>query len=161
MAAAADCVTRLGYAPAVLAAPVAGEARASALAWWQEARARVDALTGRVAVISSGETTVTVRGQGRGGRNQEFALALVESLNAASWPAALISIGTDGIDGPTDAAGAIVDTSTALRARARGRRSTPRAPTSSATTATRFSPLSAIWCGPVQATPTSATFKCC
>lgn len=118
MAAAADCVTGLGYAPVVLAAPVAGEARTSALAWWREARARVDAVTGRVAVISSGETTVTVRGQGRGGRNQEFALALVDLLGAASWPAALISIGTDGIDGPTDAAGAIVDTSTAQRARA-------------------------------------------
>ncbi len=118
MAAAADRATRLGYAPVVLAAPVAGEARASALAWWQEVRARVDALTGRVAVISSGETTVTVRGQGRGGRNQEFALALVETLSAAPWPAALVSIGTDGIDGPTDAAGAIVDSSTAPRARA-------------------------------------------
>ena len=118
MAAAADHVARLGYAPVVLAAPVAGEARTSALAWWQDARARVDATEGRVAVISSGETTVTVRGQGRGGRNQEFALALVEPLSAWPWPAALISIGTDGIDGPTDAAGAIVDASTAQRARA-------------------------------------------
>ncbi len=118
MAAAARHAAALGYEPIVLEAPVAGEARASAIAWWQDARARVDAAGQRVAVVSSGETTVTVRGSGRGGRNQEFALALVAAMSAAAWPAALVSIGTDGIDGPTDAAGAIVDPTSASRAAA-------------------------------------------
>jgi hydroxypyruvate reductase len=51
---------------------------------------------------------VFVRGRGRGGRNQELALAALEAL-APLAPAALASVGTDGRDGPTDAAGAIVD----------------------------------------------------
>jgi glycerate 2-kinase len=59
---------------------------------------------------------VTVRGTGRGGRNQEFALALVEPLAAIGGDAWLASVGTDGIDGPTDAAGAIVDSTTLARA---------------------------------------------
>jgi hydroxypyruvate reductase len=71
-------------------------------------------------VISSGETTVTVRGRGRGGRNQEFALALATMLDALGDRVAAASIGTDGIDGPTDAAGAFVDSSTLRRAQAAG-----------------------------------------
>jgi hydroxypyruvate reductase len=70
-------------------------------------------------VVSSGETTVRVAGAGRGGRNQEFALAALEPL-AAIGPAALASVGTDGVDGPTDAAGAIVDSGSLLRARQAG-----------------------------------------
>jgi hydroxypyruvate reductase len=72
---------------------------------------------------------VTVRGGGKGGRNQEFAFALAQALLARHdlqrdeaeerhWVAA--SIGTDGIDGPTDAAGAIVDPTTFERAQAAG-----------------------------------------
>ena len=80
-------------------------------------------------VISSGETTVTVTGTGKGGRNQEFAFGLAQAFAAAD-PAlravAAASIGTDGIDGPTDAAGAIVDASTFARAAAAGMR-TPQA----------------------------------
>jgi glycerate 2-kinase len=70
-------------------------------------------------VIASGETTVRVTGQGIGGRNQEFALAAAAHLNPLG-PCALASVGTDGIDGPTDAAGAIVDTTTLERARRGG-----------------------------------------
>jgi hydroxypyruvate reductase len=70
--------------------------------------------------VSSGETIVRVTGNGRGGRNQEFALALIERLVALGRPAAVASIGTDGIDGPTDAAGAIADSSSAGRARGAG-----------------------------------------
>jgi glycerate-2-kinase len=73
-------------------------------------------------VIGAGETTVHVTGGGLGGRNQEFALAMMTRLPPAA-PAlisAFGSIGTDGIDGPTDAAGAIVDTTTAERAGALG-----------------------------------------
>ena len=57
-----------------------------------------------------------VTGHGRGGRNQEFALALAEPLGTMRRPAVVVSLGTDGIDGPTDAAGAVVDTTTAARA---------------------------------------------
>jgi len=71
-----------------------------------------------VCLISSGETTVHVTGAGRGGRNQEFALACVDALGGSETAAALASVGTDGVDGPTDAAGAVVDSSTLQRARA-------------------------------------------
>jgi hydroxypyruvate reductase len=53
---------------------------------------------------------VTVKGSGRGGRNQEFALALVRDLAGFERPCVVASAGTDGIDGPTPAAGAVVDT---------------------------------------------------
>ena len=71
-------------------------------------------------VISAGETTVTVRGTGKGGRNQEFALAMVPVLTGLGVEVAAASIGTDGIDGPTDAAGAAVDHTSAQRAAALG-----------------------------------------
>lgn len=70
------------------------------------------------AVVAGGETTVSVVGQGRGGRNQELALSAalkIEGLNAV-----ITTLATDGIDGPTDAAGAVVDGSTIKRARAMG-----------------------------------------
>jgi hydroxypyruvate reductase len=66
-------------------------------------------------LVSSGETTVHVRGTGQGGRNQEFALALVDRL-ASCGPCVAVSAGTDGIDGPTDAAGALADSETRTRA---------------------------------------------
>jgi hydroxypyruvate reductase len=73
-----------------------------------------------VCVIASGETTVRVRGAGRGGRNQEFALGMANALDEAvaghGITALAASAGTDGIDGPTDAAGALVDSSTRARA---------------------------------------------
>jgi glycerate 2-kinase len=71
-------------------------------------------------VIASGETTVTVRGTGKGGRNQEFALAMAQSLATFGPQVTAASVGTDGIDGPTDAAGAIVDPTTFARAAAAG-----------------------------------------
>jgi hydroxypyruvate reductase len=63
---------------------------------------------------------VTVRGQGRGGRNQEFALAAGIELATLGPTAVAASLGTDGIDGPTDAAGAVVATDTLERARCAG-----------------------------------------
>jgi hydroxypyruvate reductase len=71
-------------------------------------------------VLSSGETTVTVVGGGRGGRNQEFALAMTTALEREGRPLTACSIGTDGIDGPTDAAGAVIDESTSERAERAG-----------------------------------------
>lgn len=70
-------------------------------------------------LISGGETTVTIQGEGLGGRNQEFALAA--AVDIAGWPnVVILSGGTDGTDGPTDAAGAIADGTTVARATALG-----------------------------------------
>lgn len=70
-------------------------------------------------VIAGGETTVTVRGSGKGGRNQEMALAA--ALQLRGWDGCLfLSGGTDGTDGPTDAAGAVSDGQTITRAEAEG-----------------------------------------
>ncbi|MCJ7679930.1 MAG: glycerate kinase, partial [Candidatus Aminicenantes bacterium] len=66
-------------------------------------------------LISGGETTVTIRGDGKGGRNQEFALAAAIALDGRKGTAVL-SCGTDGTDGPTDAAGAFADGDTVKRA---------------------------------------------
>jgi len=66
-------------------------------------------------ILSGGETTVTVTGEGVGGRNQELALGAADILRDAE-SGLLLSAGTDGIDGPTDAAGAIVESTTAFRA---------------------------------------------
>ncbi|NJC94910.1 MAG: glycerate kinase, partial [Anaerolineae bacterium] len=66
-------------------------------------------------LIAGGETTVTLRGNGRGGRNQELALAAVEELLDLE-DVMLISLATDGEDGPTDAAGAVATGETAQRA---------------------------------------------
>mgnify|MGYP001147165180 CR=1 FL=1 len=70
-------------------------------------------------VIAGGETTVTLRGDGRGGRNQELALAAAADLAAAPG-ALLVALATDGGDGPTDAAGAVVSDTTIQRAAALG-----------------------------------------
>jgi len=70
-------------------------------------------------VLSGGETTVTLRGAGLGGRNQELALAAAAGIDGAEG-VVVLSGGTDGTDGPTDAAGAIVDGSTLQRGRERG-----------------------------------------
>jgi len=70
-------------------------------------------------VLAGGETTVTLRGHGKGGRNQELALAAAMALDGWSR-ISLLCAGTDGTDGPTDAAGALVDGATCRRARAMG-----------------------------------------
>jgi len=70
-------------------------------------------------IISGGETTVTIKGHGLGGRNQEFALAVALDINGIE-KVVLLSAGTDGTDGPTDASGAITDHTTISRARAMG-----------------------------------------
>src|SRR5512146_2889835 len=73
----------------------------------------------RCCLLWGGETTVTVRGNGKGGRNQEMALAFALEIDGMSG-IAMLSAGTDGTDGPTDAAGAMVDGSTAAQARRTG-----------------------------------------
>jgi glycerate-2-kinase len=104
MRAARETAARLGYHVAVVGPPTIGAARAA----FEPLAARADLLARPACVIASGETTVAVHGRGRGGRNQELALAALEALFRRA-PAALASIGTDGVDGPTDAAGALVD----------------------------------------------------
>jgi hydroxypyruvate reductase len=103
-----------------LAGEVAGEARDAAHQWFATAMALAGQASGPVCVISAGETTVHVTGGGRGGRNQEFVLALAEAAASVASEVVVASVGTDGIDGPTDAAGAIVDNGTASRAAALG-----------------------------------------
>jgi glycerate-2-kinase len=70
-----------------------------------------------VCLLAGGETTVTVRGQGHGGRNQELVVAAVEPLAAFQGPAVVASLATDGIDGASDAAGGVADQESAARGR--------------------------------------------
>jgi glycerate 2-kinase len=70
-------------------------------------------------LIAGGETTVTIRGNGKGGRNQEVALSTIAELSGLE-NVLLIALATDGDDGPTDAAGAVVTGGSALRAAALG-----------------------------------------
>lgn len=110
----------LGYDVVVIEAPVRGEAREAAATWWRAALAARPRSSRPCAIVTSGETTVRVRGRGRGGRNQEFAAALVAALDGHAGAPVVASVGTDGIDGPTDAAGALVDAASAARARGAG-----------------------------------------
>jgi glycerate 2-kinase len=116
----ADEATRRGYRVIRIDEAVTGEAREMASAHLQAAIARAGGGPRPVCIISSGETTVQVTGSGKGGRNQEFALAAAPLLSTLDAPAILASAGTDGVDGPTDAAGAIADRSTLTRASAAG-----------------------------------------
>jgi hydroxypyruvate reductase len=109
-----------GYHAIKVEEPVVGEARLAGASLVQSAQRARAASDRPCCVIASGETTVTVRGSGRGGRNQELALAVAPLLAAAGRPMLLASVGTDGIDGPTDAAGAIVDSTTVSRVLAAG-----------------------------------------
>ena len=117
--AAADARAR-GYHTITITEPVVGEARAAAAAHLRHVAELTRGATRPVCVVSSGETTVLVTGTGRGGRNQEFALAAAEGLEGFGTPVALASVGTDGVDGPTSAAGALADSTTLQRARAAG-----------------------------------------
>jgi hydroxypyruvate reductase len=110
----------LGYHVLVVSEPVTGEAREAAVSHVQRVADLVASSARPTCVLSAGETTVTVRGSGRGGRNQEFACAAAPHLGVIGPVVALGSVGTDGIDGPTDAAGAVADSSTLARAAAQG-----------------------------------------
>ena len=117
-AAAASACTARGYAPEVVDTAVADEARVAGRRLAEIVRAHA-ADGGRRAFIMGGETVVKLTGHGKGGRNQEFALAAVPILDGLP-NVALISVGSDGTDGPTDAAGGCVDGETAARLRAHG-----------------------------------------
>jgi hydroxypyruvate reductase len=113
---AAATARSLGYEVALIDDPIVGDARTMGPVLLERARGLAAGRPRPLAVIASGETTVKVVGTGKGGRNQELALSVAPLLDA-SGDIAVASIGTDGIDGPTDAAGAFVDGTTIERAR--------------------------------------------
>lgn len=116
MAGALAAARDRGYTATQINQPVVGEARIAGADHPARALAAAESLAGPRCVVSSGETTVTVTGGGQGGRNQELALAAMSNLGRLGTEVVLASVGTDGVDGPTDAAGAVVDSSTSLRA---------------------------------------------
>ena len=105
-AAAATAAERRGYTPVLLTDQLDCEAREAGC--FLAAIARTHAREGAYAYIAGGETVVQLRGKGRGGRNQELALAAAEGI-AGLTNVAVFSVGSDGTDGPTDAAGGYVD----------------------------------------------------
>ncbi len=121
--AAARAARGLGLRPLVLTTRLEGEAR-------EAARGLVAVLAecvyeGRparppVCLIAGGETTVSVRGDGEGGRNQELATAAVDPLSLLPVPTLLASLATDGVDGKSDAAGGVADDQSLERARRLG-----------------------------------------
>ena len=116
MAGARKAAEALGYETIEIEEPVVGEARQAAHRYLGRLAPLRQQLQGPVCVISSGETTVKVVGDGRGGRNQEFVLAAAVALDDLPPGSTIASAGTDGIDGPTDAAGAVADSWTLVRA---------------------------------------------
>jgi len=120
--AAGTKAAELGYRSLILASTVEGEAREvvkviTAIA--REVRSSGNPLSAPACILCGGETTVTIRGDGKGGRNQEFALASALAIEGMDNVVVLAG-GTDGNDGPTDAAGAMADGSTLARAQAQG-----------------------------------------
>lgn len=112
----------LGYRTLILTSSLTGEAREIGGLFPAIAREIIDTsrpLAPPACILSGGETTVTVRGRGIGGRNQEMALAAAILMNGIQ-SAIFLSAGTDGTDGPTDAAGAFADGGTVERARRLG-----------------------------------------
>jgi hydroxypyruvate reductase len=119
--AAGQQAEQLGYQTLILSSTVEGEAREvvkvlTAIA--KEVRDSGNPLSAPACILCGGETTVTIRGDGKGGRNQEFALAAALGLDGIENIVVLAG-GTDGNDGPTDAAGAMADGRTLARARAK------------------------------------------
>jgi len=113
--AAVAAARRLGYTTELATRELQGEARDVAREFVAQARR----LPPPACLIAGGETTVTVRGKGKGGRCQEFALAAALELSPTDR-IAILAAGTDGTDGPTDATGAIVDAASVARGSAAG-----------------------------------------
>lgn len=113
--AAASVCEEYGYTSVVLSSRIEGEAREvgtvlSGIAL--ECLESGEPFSPPVALLSGGETTVTVRGDGTGGPNQEFAVSAGIEIGADETGVVIASVDTDGVDGPTDAAGGIVDRTT-------------------------------------------------
>jgi hydroxypyruvate reductase len=115
LSAAAETCEREGFPPTILSASVRGEAKEAAkthVAIAEEIRRTGNPVSPPAAILSGGETTVTIRGSGVGGPNQEFALSAAIELSDDEG-VVLAAVDTDGIDGPTEAAGALVTSDTA------------------------------------------------
>ncbi|MCL5063246.1 MAG: glycerate kinase [Nitrospiraceae bacterium] len=110
----------LGFKPEIISSEITGEARDVGKWLADIARSKRSNSSNRLnCLISGGETTVTVKGNGMGGRNMELALAFAMEIECVEG-ITLLSAGTDGTDGPTDAAGAIVDGQTVKKAKTTG-----------------------------------------
>ena len=121
-AAAGRAAAALGYAPLLLTSTLsctAREAGAFLAAVAREVRTSGRPIAAPCAVIAGGETVVRVTGKGRGGRNQELALSACRGIRGLQ-DVVVVSVGSDGTDGPTDAAGGIVDGTTAEALEASG-----------------------------------------
>jgi hydroxypyruvate reductase len=118
LAASAAEATRRGYQVTVHPTPLTGDTVRCATDWVRDVLRGSAQRGGGLCWLAGGETTVRVVGDGKGGRNQEFALALVDALEGTG--VSVLSAGTDGIDGPTEAAGAFVDDTSRARAVGRG-----------------------------------------
>jgi glycerate 2-kinase len=116
--AALRAARRLGYHGTILTCALEGDTKEAAqlhMSVMEEVVLRGRPLKRPACILSGGETTVRVAGDGLGGRNQEFVLHCVRRLAELPAPALVASLGTDGSDGPTDAAGAVADNSTLAR----------------------------------------------
>jgi len=122
LAAAGEKAKALGFNPLLLSSCLEGEAREVGrvlAAVGKEVCLSAQPVAPPACLLAGGETTVTLRGPGQGGRNQELALAAALALDG--FPRiSLLSAGTDGTDGPTEAAGALGDGDTCARARGLG-----------------------------------------
>jgi glycerate 2-kinase len=120
--AAAEQAGELGYHTQILSSHIQGEAREVAAvmaAIGKEILESGNPLPAPACILAGGETTVTIHGSGKGGRNQELALAAAIAMKG--WPRiTILSAGTDGSDGPTDAAGAFADGNTFRDAQQKG-----------------------------------------
>lgn len=120
--AASQKAKELGFNTLILSSLIQGEAKDVAevlAAIGKEIAVSGNPVAPPACILAGGEPTVAIRGSGKGGRNQELALAAAISLE--DWPRiALLSAGTDGTDGPTDAAGAFADGSTCKDAQRKG-----------------------------------------
>ncbi len=119
--AALEQAKREGFDSEVLTSELQGEAREVGKELAKRLRDEISKRPRSFCLIAGGETTVTIRGDGKGGRNQELALAAVDELRDVE-NIMLISLATDGEDGPTDAAGAVVTGKSARRAERLGLR---------------------------------------
>jgi len=112
----------LGFNTLILSSSIVGETREAVRfhgALVKEVISSGNPIPRPACILSGGETTVTIKGKGLGGRNQEFALAGALEINGIE-KVVLLSGGTDGTDGPTDATGAVADYTTVQRAKSMG-----------------------------------------
>jgi hydroxypyruvate reductase len=106
--AAVKAATDIGFCAEFLSTPMHGEASLVGQAMIERVKTMLESYTNVIpyCYVTGGETTVTIKGSGKGGRNQELVLGAVKSLSSAGQML-LVSLATDGGDGPTDAAGAV------------------------------------------------------